>query len=537
MGLLTGVAKTWPGITPKSQTIVEATAIAVALVVGRKHLWDPLSAAERNSVAAWLLQVNGAEVHSNNWQMFPGVVNAALCALDVEYSESSLEDVVRRVDAMYLGDGWYGDGAANQIDYYNAWAFHFYPPLVAMFTNDDKLKARYGERVDQFLVSYAQWFDNQARSVPYGRSLLYRFANVTPFWVRSLLNPSATSQAEHRRYAEQIVGQFLPGLCDDSGLVTTGWLAQNDAMAQEYSCRASNYWVSKALGALMLGPSSLFWGAESEESEPQAVPPGVSTPLQLVTKSEASGVSVLQPCGATHAYLGDDPHYRKLAYTSVSPVVDDASGELRITSAGVRRPRIARSGCVVSEQMGVEDLLIRWRLPKQRLDKAVGEKLPWLQRVQVLKVAVKTGWVWAVRVVNRMPSAILELSTPSIPGTLQVVTSSELGTVIQSDFASLATGLPLNLDGPLAVSSEASNGFGKGHTYLQFRQHLQLGTNTCVLAWNVATGSEVAPVLLSAEVTAADSVWVTSGADAFRLTFGARPSISWQEPLSASVSE
>ena len=79
----------------------------------------------------------------------------------------------------YEGDGWYHDGNNGQLDYYIAFAMHFYGLVYAKFMEKEEpdycciLK----ERGKQFAKDYIYWFDTEGREIPYGRSLTYRFAH------------------------------------------------------------------------------------------------------------------------------------------------------------------------------------------------------------------------------------------------------------------------------------------------------------------------------------------------------------------------
>lgn len=115
--------------------------------------------------------------------MFAVLVNIALKARDQKYDAEKLEHYLNGAETFYLGDGWYQDGDSGQKDYYISFAMHFYSLFYAMVMekeDPDRCKL-YKQRAEVFGRQFIYWFDEDGAALPYGRSLTYRFSQVSFF--------------------------------------------------------------------------------------------------------------------------------------------------------------------------------------------------------------------------------------------------------------------------------------------------------------------------------------------------------------------
>ncbi|MDX3776202.1 DUF2264 domain-containing protein [Streptomyces europaeiscabiei] len=323
-GLAAGVSGVWPRIEDRSQPLVEAASIAFALRITREVLWDRLDDGVRQRTAAWLADALTAEPWPCNWELFPVTVGGFLEEIghEPELSRRVIDQRLDRIEQWYLGDGWYTDGDGRKFDYYNGWAMHLYPVLHAWLANDERLIARYGDRLSAHLADYARLFGGDGAPLHQGRSLTYRFATTVPLWLGALTGRTPLSPGETRRLASGALKYFLDrGAVDDRGLLSLGWHGPDPAVLQGYSGPASPYWASKGFLGLLLPPDHEVWTA-TEEPGPVERADGlrpVGPPNWLLQSTRSDGLVRLHNHGSEDVRY--DPFYTRLAYSTVTEPV------------------------------------------------------------------------------------------------------------------------------------------------------------------------------------------------------------------------
>ncbi|WP_371575642.1 DUF2264 domain-containing protein [Streptomyces sp. NBC_01314] len=323
-GLAAGVSGVWPRIEDRSQPLVEAASIAFALRVTREVLWDRLDDGVRQRTAAWLGDALTAEPWPCNWELFPVTVGGFLEEIghEPELSRRVIDQRLDRIEQWYVGDGWYTDGDGRKFDYYNGWAMHLYPVLHAWLANDERLLARYGDRLSAHLADYARLFGGDGAPLHQGRSLTYRFATTVPLWLGALTGRTPLSPGETRRLASGALKYFLDrGAVDDRGLLSLGWHGPDPAVLQRYSGPASPYWASKGFLGLLLPPDHAVWTA-TEEPGPVEREDGlrpVGPPNWLLQSTSSDGLVRLHNHGSEDVRY--DPFYTRLAYSTVTEPV------------------------------------------------------------------------------------------------------------------------------------------------------------------------------------------------------------------------
>ncbi|MFF3331027.1 DUF2264 domain-containing protein [Streptomyces sp. NPDC002888] len=320
-GLAAGVAGVWPRIEDRSQPLVEAASIALALRLTRPLLWDRLDDAVRQRAAAWLGDALTAEPWPCNWELFPVTVGGFLQEIgyETEASGKAVDHHLERIEQWYVGDGWYTDGDGRKFDYYNGWAMHLYPVLHAWLADDARLLDLYGGRLEAHLADYARLFGGDGAPMHQGRSLTYRFATTSPLWLGALTGRTPLSPGQTRRLASGALKYFLDrGAVDDHGLLTLGWHGPDESVLQGYSGPASPYWASKAFLGLLLPPDHEVWTAREEagpvEREDEVRP--VGPPNWLLQSTSSDGLVRLHNHGSEDVRY--DPYYTRLAYSTVT---------------------------------------------------------------------------------------------------------------------------------------------------------------------------------------------------------------------------
>ncbi|MFJ2889464.1 DUF2264 domain-containing protein [Streptomyces sp. NPDC087305] len=320
-GLAAGVAGVWPSIEDRSQPLVEAASIALALRLTRPLLWDRLDEPVQQRAADWLADALTAEPWPCNWELFPVTVGGFLQDVghEVDASRKAIDRGLSRIEDWYVGDGWYTDGDGRKFDYYNGWAMHLYPVLHAWLADDPRLLDLYGGRLERHLADYARLFGADGAPMLQGRSLTYRFATTAPLWLGALTGRTPLPAGETRRLASGALKYFLErDAVDAEGLLTLGWHGPDEAFLQSYSGPASPYWASKGFLGLLLPPDHEVWTATEEPGPAEredAITP-VAPANWLLQSTSSDGLVRLHNHGSEDVRY--DPYYTRLAYSTLT---------------------------------------------------------------------------------------------------------------------------------------------------------------------------------------------------------------------------
>jgi hypothetical protein len=321
----------WPPLADRTQPLVEAASIAVALHETRPWLFDRLAPAEQARVVDWLAGFVGKQTPDNNWVLFRVLVEQFLATVGGPHEPAEIEAGLDRIESWYVGDGWYTDGDGQNFDYYAGWALHLYPVLWARMAGDIARGDRYARRLSTFLAGYQHFFAADGGPVFQGRSLTYRFATAAPLWLGALAGATPLAPGLTRRLASGALRHFADrGAPDARGLLTLGWHEPCPPMIQPYSGPASPYWAAKAFLGLLLPPGHAVWTATEA---PAPIDTGDTTvalpaPGWLLHGTRADGVVRLLNHGSDRATrtTAPDPHYVRLAYsTHTGPQLDPDS--------------------------------------------------------------------------------------------------------------------------------------------------------------------------------------------------------------------
>ncbi len=272
-GLITGTDPSnpqyWGPTSNLHQHSVEMAALVLAMEIAPDWLWQPFSEVEKDQIAHWLGSIRGSALHRNN-HLFFGVL--PLCFLQrhgygTEADAVCVERWLNLLESMAIGGGWFVDGSNESVDYYNAFAFHYYGPWWAMLYGDLA-----PERVDrwrgwtrEFLCDYTHFFAATGEHVPFGRSLTYRFAASAPFALAAKSGDSPVPPGLARRLCMRNIEFFVPASRSQEGqALPLGWVDEFPALAEAYSCAGSPYWAAKGFAPLLLPAAHPFWTAPEE---------------------------------------------------------------------------------------------------------------------------------------------------------------------------------------------------------------------------------------------------------------------------------
>ncbi|AYG61047.1 DUF2264 domain-containing protein [Rhizobium jaguaris] len=305
----------WGTVNGRDQRMVELAALGFALALVPDKIWEPLDNRARSNLIAYLKHARTFDYADNNWKFFRVLVDIALDRLGAEFDRRLTEDYLRELDGLYIADGWYRDGNVRRIDHYIPFAVHFYGLIYSKLVDDDRAK-RYRERAVLFAKDFRHWFAPDGATVPFGRSLTYRFA-CAGFW-------SALAFAD----VEALPWGEIKGLClrhlrwwadkpiaNRDGTLPIGYGYPNLLMSENYNSAGSPYWAFKAFLPLALPETHPFWTAEEKPpvTEPAIVP--LKHPGMVMMHGKADVVALSSGQENLQMRFGPEK-YAKFAYSA-----------------------------------------------------------------------------------------------------------------------------------------------------------------------------------------------------------------------------
>lgn len=311
----------WGEVRDYDQRLVEMAVFGFALAAIPHRIWSPLTQKEQDQLYSWLNQINSHPCYDCNWLFFNVLVNSGFRKIGRPYDAEQLENNLKRMDAFYLGEGWYSDGINGHSDYYGPFAIHYYALLYAklMEQEDPERSRMFKERARLFAAEFIGWFAPDGSALPYGRSLTYRFAQ-SAFW-------SALAYADVDGFPAGVVKGvvlrnlrwwFSQPIFDAGGVLTIGYAYPNLVMAENYNAPGSPYWALKTFLPLALGADHPFW-KEEELPLPDIPEVMVQKPAHLVIVHEPESGHVAA-FNSGHLYTNEHTHtsakYEKFVYST-----------------------------------------------------------------------------------------------------------------------------------------------------------------------------------------------------------------------------
>ncbi|KAJ3038930.1 hypothetical protein HDV00_012759, partial [Rhizophlyctis rosea] len=329
-------AEFWGWVGDKDQRMVEMCPIGFALATAPSTFWDPLTPTQRTNLTTWLNAINTKSMPNTNWLWFRIFANLALRRLNEPHDAARMEADLNHLDTFYLGDGWSRDGAGGpdgerQLDYYSSsFAIHTAQLVYAQIAGDEdpKRAEEYRRRAREFGVQFIHYFDADGNAIPFGRSMVYRFAVIAFF---SALAYSHSSPAHLSALPAPFTPGVLKGLIhrhlrtwthhpsifNTDGTLNIGYTYPNMYMTENYNSPGSVYWCCKAFFPLALPSDHPFWTSEEEPFPfPTPYTRALTLPGHIITHTPThtfllnSGQACEYPLKQTQAKYG------KFAYSS-----------------------------------------------------------------------------------------------------------------------------------------------------------------------------------------------------------------------------
>lgn len=250
-----------------SQKLVEFGALSISLFVAPEMLWEPLSKAQQDALAATMISYGDGPTVPSNWKFFNIYVLSFFKSQGYEVNEELLEEYLTKSLEHYRGDGWYNDNPA--YDYYSMWAFQMYGVLWSDFFGKEHYPAyakQFEKNFRDLKGNYPYMFSRDGEMIMWGRSISYRFGSVVPFPLMGMVDGMDVNFGWMRRIASGTLLQFLqhPDFLKDR-VPTLGFYGAFEPAVQRYSTRGSAYWAGKIFLALLVPDDNPFWTAKENE--------------------------------------------------------------------------------------------------------------------------------------------------------------------------------------------------------------------------------------------------------------------------------
>jgi hypothetical protein len=317
----------------QNQRQVESGIVAWSLWLLRDRLLPRLSSAQRANIQAWLVSCTRVPVRRNNWAWFTAVNHAVRLALSERWKEFSgdaawmIEDL-KVLEAMAApGDGWYTDSLAKPTyDYYNFWVFasHFLYWNRVIGSRYPEWAARFRQRLRLFLEKAPYFFGGNGSHVLFGRSLIYRWAVLTPLVLAYEQKLWPHSPGLLRRIVRRNL-EFLWSLGafdrERGKLRETFSRDGTPDIHETYIDNGHPYWGMQAFAFFLIPKQDPFWTAPEEPLPVQRDDfrvPFQGTRMLLVGTKRSGQVQWLQALNANDN-AGYQDKYNKFAYSSHFP--------------------------------------------------------------------------------------------------------------------------------------------------------------------------------------------------------------------------
>lgn len=239
--------------TKTRQIAVEMAVYGYGLLCCKEKLLTYFNEEQKQYLEEWLYSINEIELPKNNWLFFSLMVNYGLKMNCMNYSQTRIDEALEGIEEMYIGGGWYRDGDTSQLDYYISFAFHFYSHILKRYCPDFNLDVK--NRSIAFERDFRYWFDKEGRSLPFGRSLTYRYGHIS-YWSACIVS------GIHELEIEKIKGLIFDHLnlwFQREDLCEVGYGYPNLVLSEEYNACGSQMWAMKTFVLLSLPDDHMFW--------------------------------------------------------------------------------------------------------------------------------------------------------------------------------------------------------------------------------------------------------------------------------------
>lgn len=271
-----------------SQTLVDSSFLALALLRAPRQLMQPLDASTRQRLIHALVSERVVLPGHNNWLLFAAVNEAAIKALGGDWDRLRVDYALRQHMDWYVGDGTYGDGPHFHADFYNSFVIHPYLLQLVQTLGDEEpawknMRSSIHGRAQRYAAIQERVIGPQGEYPVLGRSITYRcgaFHLLADCSLRHML-PEAVlpQQVRCALTAVQRLTLTPSGTFSAAGWLQIGLAGHQPSLGEAYISTGSLYLASAAWLPLGLPPSDPFWANPAAQWTQQKAWSGVDVPV------------------------------------------------------------------------------------------------------------------------------------------------------------------------------------------------------------------------------------------------------------------
>ena len=271
-----------------SQTVVDSSFLALALLRAPRRLIQPLDASTRQRLVEAFVAERIVLPGYNNWLLFAALNEAALMALGADWDRVRVDYALRQHMTWYVGDGTYGDGPHFHADYYNSFVIHPYLlQLIETFGDAEpawkNMRSSIHARAQRYAAIQERVISPHGEYPIVGRSITYRagaFHLLADCSLRHML-PATVLPQQVRCALTAVQRRTLasPGTFSTAGWLQIGLAGHQPSLGETYISTGSLYLTSAAWLPLGLPPSDPFWSAPAAPWTQQKAWSGMDIPV------------------------------------------------------------------------------------------------------------------------------------------------------------------------------------------------------------------------------------------------------------------
>ena len=253
----------WFCIDRGRQPLVDLGLLAAALLKNEQALWHKFSPNSQLGVISAFNTVRGVQPYLNNWILFPALIEAFLQKIGVRHDQRRIDCAVRQLDRWYVGDGFYRDGPAFVLDWYNSIMIHpLLDTLLRHVAGYERAQAEHVKRLKRFCEVQERCIAPDGTFPAVGRSITYRTGSL-----HALTYAASTRQLPDSVRPEQVASALSLTLevvlgnqsYRDDGFLEIGVVGEQPALSEEYITTGSSYMAATIFLPLALPASDPFW--------------------------------------------------------------------------------------------------------------------------------------------------------------------------------------------------------------------------------------------------------------------------------------
>ena len=252
-----------------TQPLVDAAFLAEGILRAPTQIWEKLDKQTRKWLVNEWKTSRSIKPYESNWLLFASIIEAALLEFTGEYDTERLNYGIKRFsEDWYKGDGWYGDGEAFHLDYYNSLVIHpmFTEVLRVMKKHNlpgADILSKQEKRHGRLAAELERMISPEGTYPVTGRSITYRFGSFHALSDAALLHllPKDVSPAQVRCALTAVIQRQLsqPRTFDKNGWLRIGYTGSQIHMAEEYINTGSIYLCMAVFLPLGLPADDPFW--------------------------------------------------------------------------------------------------------------------------------------------------------------------------------------------------------------------------------------------------------------------------------------